>query len=355
VPATLKDSLMARLDRLAEAREVAQIAAVIGRQFSLPLLEAVAPKRGPELESALAKLVATGIVFPEGRGMEQRFSFKHALLRDAAYESLLMARRREWHERTARALEERFSEAAANEPELLAHHFAEAGLAEKACEYRTKAGDRALNRSAYNEAIANFSAALKAAEASPPSQERMRRELNLLLKLGPALGIVHGMQSGPAEEAYRRAAGIGEQIGDGTGLYRAKWGLWLTANLGRKTALARERAGELVKIAQQSGDSDQLLELIIAAGPLLSSAATSRSVAQTPGSARKPMTWRDTAISAQPSAGTIPACARMWFTRTAYSKPATAARPKRLPREHLIWPNGSTIPSALPMHCTISP
>ena len=260
VPATLKDSLMARLDRLAEAREVAQIAAVIGRQFSLPLLEAVAPKRGPELESALAKLVATGIVFPEGRGMEQRFSFKHALLRDAAYESLLMARRREWHERTARALEERFPEAAANEPELLAHHFAEAGLAEKACEYRTKAGDRALNRSAYNEAIANFSAALKAAEASPPSQERMRRELNLLLKLGPALGIVHGMQSGPAEEAYRRAAGIGEQIGDGTGLYRAKWGLWLTANLGRKTALARERAGELVKIAQQSGDSDQLLE-----------------------------------------------------------------------------------------------
>jgi class 3 adenylate cyclase/tetratricopeptide (TPR) repeat protein len=260
VPATLKDSLMARLDRLAEAREVAQIAAVIGRQFSLPLLEAVAPKRGPELESALAKLVATGIVFPEGRGMEQRFSFKHALLRDAAYESLLMARRREWHERTARALEERFPEAAASEPELLAHHFAEAGLAEKACEYRTKAGDRALNRSAYNEAIANFSAALKAAEASPPSQERMRRELNLLLKLGPALGIVHGMQSGPAEEAYRRAAGIGEQIGDGTGLYRAKWGLWLTANLGRKTALARERAGELVKIAQQSGDSDQLLE-----------------------------------------------------------------------------------------------
>jgi class 3 adenylate cyclase len=260
VPATLKDSLMARLDRLGDAREVAQIAAVIGRQFSLALLEAVAPKRGAPLETALGKLIAAGIVFPEGRGMEQRFSFKHALVRDAAYESLLLARRREWHERTARALEGHFPEAVANEPEFLAYHFGEAGLAEKACEYRTKAGDRALDRSAYNEAIANFSAALKAAETLPASPERMRRQLSLLLKLGPALGATRGMQSAAAEEAYRRAAEIGEQIGDGTAVYRAKWGLWLAANLGRKTALARERAGELVTIAQQSGDADQLLE-----------------------------------------------------------------------------------------------
>jgi len=260
VPATLKDSLMARLDRLGDVREVAQIAAVIGRQFSLALLDAVAPKHGVELEAALARLVTAGIVFPEGRGLEQSFNFKHALLRDAAYESLLLARRREWHGRTASALEERFPDAVANEPELLAYHFAEAGLAEKAFEYRTKAGDRALSRSAYNEAIANFAAALKATEALPHSRERMRRELNLQLKLGPALGATRGMQSATAEEAYRRAAEIAEQIGDGAALYRAKWGLWLTANLRRKTALASQRAGELVKIAQQSGDADQLFE-----------------------------------------------------------------------------------------------
>ncbi|HXL64237.1 MAG TPA: adenylate/guanylate cyclase domain-containing protein [Xanthobacteraceae bacterium] len=260
VPASLKDSLAARLDRLGEAREIAQVAAVIGRQFSLPLLEAVSPKPGAELEAALAKLVATGIVFPEGGGTEQRFSFKHALLRDAAYESLLMARRREWHERTARVLEEGFPEAAANEPELLAHHFGEAGLNEKACEYRMRAGDRALSRSAYNEAIANFSAGLKAAEALLPSPEAMRHQLDLLLKLGVARGIVHGMQSAAAEEAYRRAAEIAENLGDGNAAYRAKWGLWLNANLGRRTALARDRAQELVRLAQRSGDGDLLLE-----------------------------------------------------------------------------------------------
>jgi len=260
VPATLKDSLMARLDRLGEARETAQIAAVLGRQFSLALLDAVAPKHGAELEGALAKLVAAGIVFPEGRGTEQQFSFKHALLRDAAYESLLLARRREWHGRTARALEEHFSEAAANEPELLAHHFAEAGLAEKACDYRMRAGDRALARSAYLEAVANFSAGLKLADALPESAERSRRQLGLLLKLGPALGITRGMQSAAADDTYRRAGEIAEQIGDGAALYRAKWGLWLGANLGRKTKLARERADELVKLAQQSNDGDQLLE-----------------------------------------------------------------------------------------------
>jgi class 3 adenylate cyclase/tetratricopeptide (TPR) repeat protein len=260
VPATLKDSLMARLDRLGDARELAQIAAVIGRHFPLPLLDAVAPKHGAELQAALTRLVSAGIVFPEGRVTEQRFSFKHALLRDAAYESLLLARRREWHERTARALEERFPEAATNEPELLAHHFAEAGLAEKACDYRMKAGDRALSRSAYLEAVANFSAGLKLADALPESAERQRRQLDLLLKLGPALGITRGMQSAAADDTYRRAGEIAEHIGDGAALYRAKWGLWLGANLGRKTKLARERADELVKLAQQSNDSDQLLE-----------------------------------------------------------------------------------------------
>ena len=259
VPASLKDSLAARLDRLGEAREIAQVAAVIGRQFSLPLLEAVAPKPKVQLETALQKLVAAGIVFPEG-GMEQRFSFKHALLRDAAYESLLLARRREWHERTAQALEEHFPEAAANEPELLAHHFAEAGLTEKACDYRMRAGERSLARSAYLEAVANFSAGLKFADTLPESGERQRRQLDFLLKLGPALGIVGGMQSVAAEEIYRRAAKIAALIGDGAALYRAKWGLWLGANLGRKTALARERAAELVRLAQQSDDSDQLLE-----------------------------------------------------------------------------------------------
>jgi tetratricopeptide (TPR) repeat protein len=259
VPATLKDSLMARLDRLGDAREIAQIAAVIGRQFTLALLDSVAPKRNAELETTLAKLVAAEIVFPEGRGVDRRFSFKHALVRDAAYESLLLMRRREWHEQVARALEKRFPELAANEPELLAYHFGEAGLSSPACDYRMRAGDKAMSRSAYAEAIAHFSAGLKLVEA-PTSQNSRRRQLDFWLKLGSASVVAHGLQSVQAEKAYIKAGEIGEELGDGSASFQAKWGLWINANLRRKTALASERASELVTLAQQSGDRELLLE-----------------------------------------------------------------------------------------------
>ncbi|MGA7938734.1 MAG: hypothetical protein WCA43_02400, partial [Bradyrhizobium sp.] len=259
VPATLKDSLMARLDRLGGAREVAQIAAVIGRQFSFALLEAVAGKNNDELEGLLARLVAAGIVFPEERGLERSFNFKHALVRDAAYESLLLMRRREWHGRVAQALEQFFGDVAANEPELLAYHFGEAGLPALACKYRMRAGDQAVSRSAYVEAIAHFSAGLKLAEAMPPP-DGLRRQLEFWLKLGSASVVAHGLQSSEAETAYIKASEIGEQLGDGAASFQAKWGLWINSNFSRKTVLARARAGELVSLAQQSGDRELLLE-----------------------------------------------------------------------------------------------
>ena len=260
VPPTLKDSLMARLDRLGEAREVAQIASVIGRQFTFALLDAIAPQGGAGLEAALTRLSTAGIVFPDGHGQERSYSFKHALVRDTAYESLLLSRRREWHERVARALEERSPETAADEPDLLAHHFGAAGLGLTACDYRMRAGDQAIRRSAYNEAIAHFSAGLKIAETLPDAADGKRLHLNFLLKLGPALMAVHGMQSAEVEHAYRRAAEIGESLSDVTALYKAKWGLWLNANVRQKTALARDRANELVDLARRSNDGDLLLE-----------------------------------------------------------------------------------------------
>ena len=259
VPATLKDSLMARLDRLGGAREVAQIAAVIGRQFSFALLEAVAGKNNDELGSLLTRLVAAGIVFPEERGVERSFNFKHALVRDAAYESLLLMRRRDWHGRVAQALEQFFGDVAANEPELLAYHFGEAGLPALACKYRMRAGDQAVSRSAYVEAIAHFSAGLKLAEAMPPP-DGLRRQLEFWLKLGSASVVAHGLQSSEAETAYIKASEIGEQLGDGAASFQAKWGLWINSNFSRKTLLARARAGELVSLAQQSGDRELLLE-----------------------------------------------------------------------------------------------
>jgi class 3 adenylate cyclase/tetratricopeptide (TPR) repeat protein len=259
VPATLKDSLMSRLDRLGEARDVAQIAAVIGRQFSLALLDAVTPGRADELEAMLGKLVAAGIVFPEERSLERSFSFKHALVRDAAYESLLMTRRREWHGRIANALETKFADIAASEPDLLAHHFGEAGLAARACNYRMRAGDQALSRSAYPEAVAHFSAGLKLAETLPPP-DGTRRQLDFLLKLGGASVVLHGLHSPEMEQAYSRAAEIGEKLGHGPSLFQAKWGLWINANLRQKTALTRRRAAELVTLAQNSDNDELLLE-----------------------------------------------------------------------------------------------
>jgi len=259
VPATLKDSLMARLDRLGGAREMAQIAAVIGRQFTFAMLKAVSGKGSGELEDMLAKLVASGIVFPEERGLERSFIFKHALVRDAAYESLLLMRRREWHGRVAQALEQRFGDVAAREPELLAYHFGEAGLVSLACDYRMRAGDQAVSRSAYVEAIAHFTAGLTLAEALPP-EVGLRRRLQFWLKLGSASVVAHGLQSVEAEKAYTKASEIGDQLGDGPATFQAKWGLWVNANLRRKTALSRDRASELVSLAQQSGDRELLLE-----------------------------------------------------------------------------------------------
>ncbi len=168
VPATLKDSLM-RAPRppwrgaRGSSDRGGYRPAIYASSAGGGCAEAKGPTRG-----RARKLVAAGIVFPEG-GPGARFSFKHALVRDAAYESLLLARRREWHGRIAQALEEHFPEAAANEPELLAYHFGEAGLTEKACDYRMRAGERALARSAYLEAVANFSAGLKFADTLPES------------------------------------------------------------------------------------------------------------------------------------------------------------------------------------------
>ncbi len=131
---------MARLDRLGPAKEIAQIAAAIGRQFAQALLAAVAPVGAGELEGALARLTEASLVFPQSRAMEPTYSFRHALTRDVAYDSLLRARRQQLHERIAHTLEERFPALAEAEPEILAYHFSQAGLPASACVYSERAG-----------------------------------------------------------------------------------------------------------------------------------------------------------------------------------------------------------------------
>ena len=260
VPASLHASLMARLDRLGSAKDVAQIGAVMGREFSHALLAAVMCRPEAELRSALDRLIEAGLLFRQGVPPHATYMFKHALVQDAAYGTLLREPRRALHARIAETIESQFDEIAENQPELLAHHFGEAGLAGPACDYRMRAGDRAVSRSAYKEAVAHFSVGLKSAEALPQSADRMRRQLDFLIKLGPALMVACGYGSAEVEDACQRAAEIGETLDDRAAVYKAKWGLWLNVIIRRKIALARDRANELVMLAQRSGDGDQLLE-----------------------------------------------------------------------------------------------
>ena len=260
VPATLQDSLMARLDRLGSAKEIAQVAAVIGQQFSQALLAAVVSYSAAELTAALLRLMEAGLVYRRGTAAESSYSFKHALLRDVAYENMLRARRQQLHEHIGRVIMANFAVLADSEPELLAYHFGQAGLFDLACTYRERAGDRAVSRSSYTEAAAHFNAALADAAKLEPAQERTRRELGLLLKLGPPLAILKGPQSNDAGDVYQRAHERATALGNDAELFKATWGLWMNVLVGRRLDRAREHADALVMLAGRTNDGDLLLE-----------------------------------------------------------------------------------------------
>jgi len=260
VPATLQASLMARLDRLGPAKEVAQIGAAIGREFSYPLLAAVAQRSDTELALALDRLTDAGLVFRQGLPPHASYLFKHALVQDAGYASLLRSRRQQIHGSIARALEQEFPAVVEAEPELAAYHFAHAGLPDRASTLYDLAGDRAASRSAYAEAVAQFKRALSQAAGLPHGAERRRRELALLLKLGPALGIREGPQSPQVGSVYRRAHEHAQALSDEPGLFKSTWGLWLNANISGRFEAAGERVQELVALGRRLQDDGLLLE-----------------------------------------------------------------------------------------------
>jgi class 3 adenylate cyclase len=262
IPSTLQDSLMARLDRLAKVKEIAQIAAAIGREFSYALLNAVVDHDEAALQTGLLQLEDAELLFRSSVSPDVHYSFKHALVQDTAYESLLKSRRQTLHQRFALTLEERFPTQAEAEPEVLANHFKRAGLAEQACAYYERAGDRAVARCASAEAVAHFDAALTQARASQPGQDRDQRELAVLLKQGPALLTFKGHQSAEIELVYRRAHHIASASGDRHALFKALWGLWLCDSVARRWAAARDHAEQLVALGQQSGQDALVLEAI---------------------------------------------------------------------------------------------
>lgn len=254
VPATLHDSLMARLDRLASVREVAQIGAVIGREFSHELLAAASRLPELELERATSELVAAGLVFRRGGASQASYAFKHALVQDAAYGSLLLSRRQQLHARIARTIEERFPETVAAEPELLAHHFERADLREKAVEYHELAGRRALSRSSLSEALLRFQQALTGLETLPPSKERWRRELAIQVAIGSAQVAAHGFAAPETGAAYSRAQALCVELGEVREQFPVLYGLCLYHLYAAELLEARRAADQLLELARASDD-----------------------------------------------------------------------------------------------------
>jgi tetratricopeptide (TPR) repeat protein/ABC-type transport system involved in cytochrome c biogenesis ATPase subunit len=247
IPETLQDSLMARLDRLAPVKEIGQIGAAIGREFSYSLLRALVER--DELKDALAQLEEAGLVFRRGEPPEAVYSFKHALVRDAAYESLLKSRRQQLHGQIARTLEERFPDVVASEPEIVARHFTEAGLVDSAINYWLRAGNLALSRSANVEAVKHLRQGMELMQFQAPSPQRLRKELDFYLGLGPAMAATEGFAR---PETWRVFSHARDVLGDGgtlTEQMTVLWGTYLSHSMQAEHNAALKVARQFVALA----------------------------------------------------------------------------------------------------------
>jgi class 3 adenylate cyclase/predicted ATPase len=266
VPASLQASLMARLDRLGPAKEVAQVGAAIGREFSHALLGAVVRKPEAELQSALDRLVATGLLFRQGVPPQASYLFKHALVQDAAYGTLLREPRRALHARIAETLEGQFTEIAENQPELLARHCSEAGLIEKAASLWGKAGQRSLARSALVEATEQLSRAIDQTAKLPPTPSTRRQEIALQVAL---IGPLHHTKGHSAPETkaaveralllIKQAEAAGEAPDDPMVPFIVLYGIWASKITSFQDAICLDLANQFLRLAEKDGGSVPLV------------------------------------------------------------------------------------------------
>ena len=250
IPSTLQDSLMSRLDRLVTAKGVAQIGATIGRQFSYALLQAVTQHDHETLQQQLDRLVDAELLYQRGQVPHATYTFKHALIQDAAYQSLLISTRHQQHHRIADALAEHFPEVRVSHPEVLAHHYAEAGQYEQAFLYWHQAGQYALERSAHMEAINHLTKGLALLQTLPDTPERMRHELSIHISLGASLMATKGYAALEVEHAYTRARELCQQMGETPQLFSVLRGLWAYYLTRMDLQVALEIGEQLLRLAQ---------------------------------------------------------------------------------------------------------
>jgi len=259
IPMSLQDSLMARLDRFASARQVAQIGAAIGREFSYPLLRAVSRLPEDELQASLGGLVASELVFQRGTPPDAVYSFKHALVQDAAHGSLLRSSRQQLHAQIAEALETDSSELMNSQPELLAQHYAEAGLVEKSVAFWGNAGQRSAARSAMAEAAAQLQKGLDQLALLPDNRERQRQELELRSALGAVLMAAKGIAAPETGHAYARARELWEQLGSPSEFLHIPYGQSLHHVFRGELDLAQRSDEDLLHLSGQRNDSAGLV------------------------------------------------------------------------------------------------
>ncbi len=255
IPSSLRDSLMARLDRLSPVKEVAQIGACIGRTFGLDLLAAVSPLHDNALSDALQQLMNSELIYRSGTPPDISYTFKHALVQDTAYESLLRSRRQQLHATIAGALEEQFSDLRDNEPEVLARHFAAADMFEPAIRYWCRAGNRALAHWALKEAIGYFEGALTAVERLPKTEQRARLELDSRLGLGTAHIALFGWSHPRVGEVYPPAVALAESLDDKNSLFDALFGIFAFRILRGQHAASLDAVNHMVRATPGEEDT----------------------------------------------------------------------------------------------------
>jgi predicted ATPase len=260
IPATLQDALMARLDQLAPVKGLAQLGATLGREFSYEVLQAVAAMAEPVLQQSLAQLVAAELLYQQGVPPHATYTFKHALIQEAAYQSLLRSTRQQVHQQIAQVLEAQFPELVAIQPELLAHHLTEAGCHAQAVGYWQRAGEGAVARSAHLEAISHLMKGLEALQTLPETAGRIQQELVLQTTLGPALMITKGFAAPEVEHAYARARALCQRVDETPQLFSVLRGLWQFYNGRGEYQTARELGEQCLVLAQQEHDMSHLLE-----------------------------------------------------------------------------------------------